>query len=151
MLQVLSPAAGTNLAVSDVPDPVFSYGLVGPGVAVVPRGGLQQALAPVSGKLVKLHPHAYVIVAETGDAVLVHLGVDTVHMQGAGFRTLVSESDQVQAGDAVVEWDPDVVAATGRSTICCVVVLDCPAGRVRDHVAAGEQVSPQQVLFEVDC
>lgn len=150
MLRVLSPVAGQSLAVRDVPDPVFSAGLVGPGVAIRAHGGPQRAVAPISGKLVKLHPHAYVIVAQSGEGVLVHLGVDTVHMAGDSFKVHASERDLVQAGDAILTWDPDYIIGTGRSAVCSVVVLDCDPTAMREH-AVGVDVTPRDLLFEVEC
>ena len=150
MLRVLSPVAGPSLAVRDIPDPVFAKGLVGPGVAIRPRDGAQTAVAPISGTLAKLHPHAFVVVDEEGHAVLVHLGVDTVHMQGEGFDLIAHERDHVRAGDEVVRWDPAYVERTGRSTLCAVVVLDCDPVTV-DRQAVGVDVDTQELLFEVDC
>jgi sugar PTS system EIIA component len=150
MFEVRSPVAGRSLAVSDVPDPVFAKGLVGPGLAIVPNGGEQQAVAPVSGKLVKLLPHAYVIVTESGHAVLVHLGIDTVHMHGDGFIVHVAEDDSVEAGAHVVTWNPDHVQTSGRSTTCAVVVLDCAPDIITLH-ALDTDVLADQPLFEVDC
>lgn len=150
LLQVRSPVAGHSLAVSDVPDPVFAGGLVGPGVAITPRAGHQASVAPISGRLTKLLPHAYLIVDEAGRGVLVHLGVDTVHMQGEGFVLLASENDQVAAGDRIVEWDPDRVRQAGHSPVCAVVMLDCDPATVTAQ-AVGVEVEFEQLLFEVDC
>jgi PTS system N-acetylglucosamine-specific IIA component len=150
MLRVLAPVAGHSLAVRDVPDPVFARGLVGPGLAIRPRDGRQVAVAPISGTLAKLHPHAYLIVDESGNAVLVHLGIDTVHLQGAGFELLVKEREQVEAGAEIVSWDPAEVERAGRSTVCAVVVLDCdPATVGRQQVDA--EVERGHLLFEVEC
>ncbi|MGH3369727.1 MAG: PTS sugar transporter subunit IIA [Nocardioidaceae bacterium] len=150
MLQVFAPVAGRSIEVSAVPDPVFARGLVGPGVAIAPRTGPQQAVAPISGRLVKLLPHAYVVVTETGTGVLVHLGVDTVHLQGEGFELLAREDDEVSAGDAIVGWDPAEVERAGRSPVCAVVVLDCDPGTVGQRVVDVD-VDLEQLLFEVDC
>lgn len=150
MFEVRSPVAGRSLAVSDVPDPVFARGLVGPGLAIQPRPGNQRAVAPVAGRLVKLHPHAYLILTESGHGVLVHLGIDTVHMRGDGFRLHATEDDLVQAGDTVVTWDPAHIEGTGRSSTCAVVVLDCHPDIVTLH-AVDTDVVANQVLFEVDC
>lgn len=150
MLRVLSPVAGHSLEVRDLPDPVFSRGLVGPGVAVRPRPVRQTAVAPVSGKLVKLHPHAYLILTAEGQGVLVHLGIDTVHMQGDGFAVQAHEHDDVVAGEEIVSWDPSYVASTGRSPTCAVVVLDCDPSTVKPH-AVDTDVDAGDLLFEVDC
>jgi PTS system N-acetylglucosamine-specific IIA component len=150
MFTVGSPLPGRSLAVSALPDPVFAEGLVGPGMAILPRPGNQRAVAPVTGRLVKLYPHAYVVLTESGHGVLVHLGVDTVHMQGDGFRLHVAENTRVCAGDQIISWDPTHVEHTGRSATCAVVVLDCDPGCV--HLQALDaEVEANQLLFEVDC
>lgn len=150
MLRVLSPVAGHSLAVTDVPDPVFAKGLVGPGSAIQPLPGRQTAVAPVSGTLTKLHPHAFLILHETGNGVLVHLGIDTVHMQGEGFDVLATEGEHVEAGDEIVSWDPDGVERSGRSPVCAVVVLDCDPAHVLSK-SADVDVVRGDPLFEVLC
>jgi PTS system glucose-specific IIA component len=142
-MQVLAPVPGRVVALRDVPDPVFSAELVGPGVAVDPRREPQTAVAPVAGRLVKLHPHAFVVQSDDGAGVLVHLGIDTVQLQGDGFELFAAEGDAVAAGQPVVRWDPTAVEAGGRSPMCPVVALDAPAGSVSSgsvgsDIAVGE-------------
>ncbi len=150
MLRVLAPMAGHSLGVHDVPDPVFAAGLVGPGVAIRPGPGRQTAVSPIAGRLVKLHPHAFVVVDPTGQGVLVHLGIDTVQMQGEGFALRVEEGAEVEAGDPVVSWDPSHVEEAGRSSVSAVVALDCdPAVVHRQPVGVDVQVG--DLLLEVDC
>lgn len=150
MLRVVSPMDGHSLRVDDIPDPVFADGLVGPGVAIRPRPGRQAALAPISGRLVKLHPHAYVVAAGSGYGVLVHLGIDTVRMHGEGFDLLAVEGSDVQAGEGIVAWDPAYVESSGRSAVSAVVVLDCDPADVT-HQPVGVDVAQGQLLLEVDC
>ncbi len=150
MLRVVAPMAGHSLEVDDVPDPVFAAGLVGPGVAIRPRPGRQVAVAPVTGLLAKLHPHAYVVVDDTGHGVLVHLGIDTVRLQGDGFELLGQEGMRVEAGQPVVGWDPAGVEASGRSAVSAVVVLDCDPATVHRR-PVGVEVEPGDLLLEVDC
>ena len=150
MLRVVSPVAGHSLAVSDIPDPVFSRGLVGPGTAIRPRAGRQVAVAPVAGLLAKLHAHAYLVVSDAGNGVLVHLGIDTVHMQGEGFEVLAKEGEHVEAKDEIVAWDPAYVERSGRSAVCAVVVLDCDPTTVQQK-AVDVDVERGEVIFEVDC
>lgn len=150
MLRVASPVSGHSLPVSDIPDPVFAQGIVGPGIALRPQPGRQVAVAPVPGHLVKLLPHAYVVVTESGNAVLTHLGIDTVHLQGQGFELLAREGDVVAAGDPVVSWDPALVEAAGHSALCAVVVLDCDDSDVRQCVVETE-VACGECVLEVSC
>jgi PTS system N-acetylglucosamine-specific IIA component len=136
--------------VSDIPDPVFAKGLVGPGTAIRPRGGRQVAVAPVSGVLAKLHPHAYLVVSDAGNGVLVHLGIDTVHMQGDCFELLAREGEHVEARDGIVAWDPSQVERSGRSAVCAVVVLDCDPSTVTQQ-EVDVDVERGDLLFEVNC
>ena len=130
MTTVLAPVEGVAVGLAAVPDPVFSAGMVGPGTAIDPVRGPRTAVAPIAGKIMKLHPHAYVIVGDDGKGVLVHLGIDTVQLKGKGFELLAAEGDRVGAGQPVVAWDPAAIETGGRSPVCPVVALDAVAGAV---------------------
>lgn len=142
-MDVNSPVGGRVVPLDDVPDPVFANAMVGPGVAVEPADAL--ARAPVGGVLRLAKPHAFIVEA-SGRSVLVHLGVDTVSLKGAGFEVLVSQGGVVADGDAVVRWDPVRVAAAGLSPLVIVVAL---ARGVRLDVVArvGAVVAPGDTLF----
>ncbi|PZG25643.1 phosphoenolpyruvate--carbohydrate phosphotransferase [Spongiactinospora gelatinilytica] len=127
---VRAPVAGSAAPLSTVPDPVFSAGMVGPGLAIDPPRAPLVSVAPIDGKIMKLHPHAFVIVGDDGRGVLVHLGIDTVQLRGAGFSVLATEGARIRAGEPVVAWDPAAVEAGGRSPVCPVVALDASAGAV---------------------
>ena len=132
MMPVSSPMAGDVHPLSDVPDPVFAQGLVGPGGAIAPAGEAKvTVVAPITGRVVKLHPHAFVIQAEEL-GVLVHLGIDTVQLNGRGFLLHAAEGDQVAVGTPLISWNPSEVVAGGRSAMCPVIILD----------AAPESVTP---------
>lgn len=121
---VLAPVEGRALALADVPDPVFSGGMVGYGAAVDPPHEVIYAVAPVSGKIIKLLPHAYVIMTPDNVGVLVHLGLDTVTLEGAGFTAQVAQGDTVEAGQPVTIYDVPSVVAAGLSPVVPVVVMD---------------------------
>jgi PTS system glucose-specific IIA component len=107
-----------------------------------------QVVAPVAGTIVKLHPHAFVILGAGSRGALVHLGLDTVQLRGQGFTLHLAEGDTVAAGDVVVSWDPAEVAAGGRSPMCPVVALQARAGAVTGLVEPGTAVAAGQPLFE---
>lgn len=142
-LRVLSPVTGTAMSLETVPDPVFSQSMVGPGLAVHPEPGQeggqesrQEAVSPISGTLVKLHPHAFVVMAtDDGHGVLVHLGIDTVQLAGEGFTLLVSEGAEVTAGTPVIEWSPGLVASLGKPSVVPVVALDAVADALGGHAS----------------
>lgn len=136
--QVLAPVEGRALPLSAVPDPVFSQGMVGHGAAVEPPQQVVDAVAPVSGKILKLLPHAYVIMTADNVGVLVHLGLDTVTLEGAGFTAHVAQGDTVSAGQRVITYDVPAIVAAGLSPVVPVVVMD---ERDPDNVAVGEAVA----------
>lgn len=147
---VLAPFSGTVRALEQVPDEVFAQGIVGLGVAIEPDDEEQiEVLAPVDATLVKVHPHA-VVLEFTGDAarrgVLLHLGIDTVRLEGRGFTPQADQGQQVAAGELLSRWTPQPARAAGHSLISPVlalgasaeeVVLSCPPGA---HVAAGQEL-----------
>lgn len=145
-LAVGSPVAGTAVPITEVEDPVFADAMVGPGMAIRPNGGYGDAVAPVAGTVATLHPHAFVVAGEDGRAVLVHLGIDTVKQHGAGFTVHVAKGDTVEAGQSIVGWDPDVVAAAGYSAIVPVVALDASAQVLGDLLESGDVTAGGRVF-----
>jgi sugar PTS system EIIA component len=121
---VLAPVEGRAVALVDVPDPVFSQGMVGYGAAVDPPRAVIDAVAPVSGRILKLLPHAYIIMTTDNVGILVHLGLDTVALKGDGFTAHVTEGDTVTAGQKVITYDVPSVVAAGLNPIVPVVVMD---------------------------
>lgn len=147
MSEVLAPLAGTVITLSEVKDEVFASGMVGKGVAVVPpaRGSIE-VVAPLGGTLKQVLPHAFIVMDEEGTGILVHVGIDTVELEGKGFAVLKAKGDRVRAGEPVVTIDAPAVAAAGYDLTCPVVVM---AGELGDVVAAGE-VERGAVLYRVD-
>jgi sugar PTS system EIIA component len=145
-LRVGAPVAGRLVGLAGVPDPVFAEAMVGPGTAVDPPREPGEASAPIAGTLVKLHPHAFVVVGDGGQGVLVHLGIDTVQLEGQGFELLAAEGARVEAGRPLTRWDPAAVAASGRSPICPVVALDAAKDALSELRTEG-LVAPGDVLF----
>ena len=135
---VLAPVAGRAVPLHDVPDPVFAQGMVGYGAAIEPPHAVVEAVAPVGGKILKLLPHAYVVMTPDNVGVLVHLGLDTVALKGEGFTTHVSQGDEVTAGQLVITYDVPAIVAKGLNPIVPVVVMD---EREAGNVVASEAVS----------
>ncbi|GAA5071435.1 PTS sugar transporter subunit IIA [Streptomyces similanensis] len=138
MTTVTSPLAGRAIGLADVPDPVFAGAMVGPGTAIDPVREPSEAVAPVDGVIVSLHPHAFVVVDDQGHGVLTHLGIDTVQLNGEGFELLVNKGDTVTRGQAVVRWNPAAVEAAGKSPVCPVVALEATADSLTDLRESGE-------------
>ncbi|QEN16775.1 PTS sugar transporter subunit IIA [Mycolicibacterium sp. ELW1] len=147
---VHAPVSGRAVALADVPDPVFAQGMVGYGAAVDPPREVIDAVAPVSGRVLKLMPHAYIIMTSENVGVLVHLGLDTVALKGAGFSAHVNEGDTVTAGQTMITYDVPSVVAAGLNPIVPVVVMDeREPGNVAvgDEVATGTEIAAASTLF----
>ena len=138
-LVVLAPIPGRAVALDTVPDPTFAQEIVGPGAAIDPPREVVDAIAPIGGTLVKVFPHAYVIVSPQGVGVLVHLGIDTVELVGVGFTLRATQGDTVAAGDVIVSYDVPAIVASGRDPIAPVIILDRTRADIglTDAVAAG--------------
>jgi PTS system glucose-specific IIA component len=150
-LRVLAPVPGRAVPMADVPDPIFAQSMVGPGAAIDPPRGVVDAVAPVGGTVLKVLPHAFVIVAPEGVGVLVHLGIDTVQLDGEGFTVHVEKGAEVTAGQLMVTYDVPAVEALGRNPIVPVVALEkSPDDIVVDGVfGAGGPLAALDTIFTV--
>lgn len=137
MTTVTSPLAGRAIGLDSVPDPVFSGAMVGPGTAIDPLREPSEVAAPVSGVIVSLHPHAFVVVDDEGHGVLTHLGIDTVQLNGEGFELLVNKGDTVTRGQSVMRWNPAAVEAAGKSPVCPIVALEATPESLSDLIEDG--------------
>ena len=135
--EVRAPFSGRIRPLTEVPDPVFAEAMVGPGLAIDPDPGEQDVVSPVDGEITTLHPHAFVV-----GGILVHLGIDTVKLEGEGFTLLAKQGDTVACGQPLVRWDPAAVEVP----VCPVIALD--AGRLLDP--AEGRVEAGDPLFTVD-
>lgn len=144
---VLAPVDGTLVPLGDVPDPVFAGQIVGAGVAIDPVRAPGTVVAPADGRLLKLHPHAFVVLTTDGRGLLVHLGIDTVQLDGAGFELLVAEGEEVTAGTPIVRWDPGAIEAGGRSPIVPVVLMDSAPDSVEASMSGPVRIGAEIFSF----
>lgn len=143
---VLAPLAGTTRALSTVGDKVFAGGSMGAGIALSPADG--QLYAPVDGVVMACLPHAYGIRTEDGVEVLVHVGIDTVKLEGECFKPRVQAGDRVRAGDPIGTVDLAAVTAAGFDPTTVVIVTNSSMLSVVTPTASAE-VNPGDVLLEV--
>lgn len=147
MIGVHAPVAGRVIAMADVADPVFSGEMMGPGVGIEPEVDVIDVQAPVSGKVVALHSHAFAIAGDAG-AILVHLGINTVRLEGEGFNVAVEKGQYVNVHDHVVTWDTTQAVRESLSTTVIVVAMDRPQGSLgSSHV--GEAIDAGAELFRL--
>ena len=125
--EVHSVADGEVINIEDVKDPVFSQKMMGDGFAVEPENG--HIVSPVAGKVTSVFPtkHALGLVTDNGLEVLVHIGLDTVSLEGKPFEVKVSEGQTVAAGDLLVEADLEAIREAGRETSTIVVFTNADA------------------------
>ena len=125
--EVHSVADGQVINIEDVKDPVFSQKMMGDGFAVEPENG--HIVSPVAGKVTSVFPtkHALGLVTDNGLEVLVHIGLDTVSLEGKPFEVKVTEGQTVAAGDLLVEADLDAIREAGRETSTIVVFTNADA------------------------
>lgn len=119
-----SPLTGTIVALDKVEDQVFSSGALGKGIAIEPTVG--ELYAPANGEITTLFPtgHAVGITTEDGAEVLMHIGMDTVEMDGDGFEILVKQGDQIKQGDLLVKFDTEKIKAAGHPIVTPIVVTN---------------------------
>ncbi|EOC0061664.1 PTS N-acetyl glucosamine transporter subunit IIABC [Cronobacter turicensis] len=146
---LVSPVTGEVVALDAVPDEAFASKAVGDGVAIKPTDKL--VVAPAAGTIVKIFNtnHAFCLETENGAEIVVHMGIDTVALNGQGFKRLVEEGAQVTAGQPVLELDLDYLNANARSMVSPVVCsnIDDFGGLVIQ--AQGAVVAGQSALYEI--
>ena len=140
MTTLVSPFTGKVVPLEKVADDVFSQRIMGDGVAVLPSEG--RVVAPVAGTVGKLFEggHGFAIETPDGVQVLVHVGLETVHLKGDGFTVMASEGDEITAGDEMVAVDLDRMRELEIDMVSPVVVIsgqDVTVGAVED-VRAGD-------------
>jgi len=122
--EVKAPADGEIVALESVNDEVFSQKLAGDGVAIVPVSNV--FTAPIDGIITKIFStnHAYSVKSPKDMEVMVHIGLDTVDLNGEGFERLVNEGDEVKAGDAIIRVDLDYIREHAKDIVTPVIISD---------------------------
>ena len=129
-IQIVSPLSGTAVQITEVPDPIFSGKMMGDGAAVIPDNGT--IVAPVDGELTMIAPtlHAYGFKAEDGTEVLVHVGLETVGLDGAAFKVLKEAGSKVRKGEPVAEVDLELLKSKNLNPITAIVLTSTPKDAV---------------------
>ena len=144
--ELVSPLDGELLPLSEVKDEVFSSGAMGEGVAIEPSQGVLHA--PDDGRVVMTFPTGHAIGMKTKDGaeILMHIGMDTVNLQGKGFETLVDKGDEVKAGDELVKFDIDEIHSAGYIVTTSIVVTNSKDYEKVSVVRQGEVKVGQEIL-----
>lgn len=129
-VRLRQPLEGEVVSLAEVPDEAFSQGLLGPGLAIRPSGN--EVVAPADATVVTFAGagHAIGLALDDGTELLIHVGIDTVKLDGAGLTPLVREGDRVSAGTPLLRIDLSAIEAAGYSTVTPIVVLNNPDATV---------------------
>ena len=148
ILRVLAPLSGVRVPLARVPDPVFAERMVGDGASLDPTSST--LLAPIDGEVVQLHAahHAITLRHRSGVAILIHIGLDTVSLRGAGFTPMVRVGDRVTEGQGLIRFDLDQLALSARSLLTQVVVADGAEGALLS-LGRGPLEAGKSVLFSL--
>ena len=146
--KILSPMTGEAVGLGEVPDPVFSQKIVGDGMAVIPSEG--KLLSPVDGEIISVADtkHAYGLRTAEGLELLIHVGLETVHLNGECFQVFVKPGDKVKAGDLLAEVDLAYLKERGINPITPVLVCGGFQGQ-QLNAAAGPVQAGKTVLMEL--
>jgi sugar PTS system EIIA component len=147
---VVAPLAGTIKPLEEVPDPVFSQKMMGDGIAIEPTEG--EVVAPVNGEVVQVFPtkHAVGLRSEAGVELLIHVGLETVSMNGEGFTAHVAAGDRVKVGQRLLTVDLDLVKQKVKSTITPIIVTNGDAVASLQKTSETKATKGETVIFHIE-
>lgn len=145
---ILAPMSGSVLALDQVPDGTFASGLLGKGVAIIPASG--RVIAPFAGEVASLFQtkHAIGLLSDGGIELLIHVGIDTVKLNGVPFTAHVKEGDKVKAGDLLLEFDRQAILDAGYDLATPIIISNSDGYRSVD-IVSGSAVDAGQPLLSV--
>ena len=149
--KVFAPISGKLLPLSEVPDEVFAQKMIGDGVAIEPTAS-GVMVAPASGRIEKIFDtnHAFSIVTPAGIEIFVHLGMDTVKLEGKGVERIAEEGAVVKAGDPIVKYDYDFLKENAKSIITPVIISNTDDYSALNPVESGTAVAGETLVLNVE-
>lgn len=145
---IYAPVAGKAVPITEVPDPTFAEGMLGNGIAIIPSDGKVYAPCNATVDMMFSTGHAVSLVAENGAEILIHIGLETVGLEGKPFTIHAQNGDTVKKGDLLMEADLDAIKAAGLNTITPVLV--CNSGDFSVFKTnAGCDVTGADMIIEV--
>ncbi|KGF26659.1 MULTISPECIES: PTS sugar transporter subunit IIA [Staphylococcus] len=123
-IEIYAPLTGEYINIEDIPDPVFAQKMMGEGFGINPTEG--EVVSPIEGKVDNVFPtkHAIGLKADNGLEILVHIGLDTVQLDGQGFEILVSSGDTVQVGDPLLKFDLEYISNNAKDVISPIIITN---------------------------
>lgn len=144
--EIYAPLSGELVSIDKVPDPVFGQKMMGDGIAIIPEEGL--LVSPVDGKIVQIFhtKHAIGVESNNGLEILLHIGLETVELNGEGFEILVSEGQKVKVGEELVKFDIQFLQSQNKEIITPLVItnstdkLEEAIGVNNSNISKGEKI-----------
>ncbi len=145
-IKLTSPMTGEIVDITDTSDPVFSGKMVGDGVTIIPTDG--DVLAPMDGKIIQMFDTGHALAIESnGIQVLIHIGLDTVELNGQGFTKIAHEGQEVKQGDLLIKVDLEKIKALGKSIESPMVIVEA-AGKSLNKIL-GPAEKGQTIAIEL--
>ena len=145
-IKLTSPMTGEIVDIVETSDPVFSCKMVGDGVTIIPTDG--DVLAPIDGKIIQMFDTGHALAIESnGIQVLIHIGLDTVELNGQGFTKIAHEGQEVKQGDLLIKVDLEKIKALGKSIESPMVIVEA-AGKSLNKIL-GPAEKGQTVAIEL--
>ncbi|WP_249870501.1 PTS sugar transporter subunit IIA [Oceanobacillus saliphilus] len=148
--QIFVPITGKVVPIEEVPDPIFSEKMMGEGAAVIPSEG--KVVAPVNGEIIQVAPtkHAIGILSEDGSEILIHIGLETVALDGEGFTVHVNVGDKISVGQALMDFDLEVIKTKASNIISPIVITNSKdTNRTYKQTDATEGKAGETAIFHV--
>lgn len=137
-IKLTSPMTGEIVDITDTSDPVFSGKMVGDGVTIIPTDG--DVLAPIDGKIIQMFDTGHALAIESnGIQVLIHIGLDTVELNGQGFTKIAHEGQEVKQGDLLIKVDLEKIKALGKSIESPMVIVEAAGKSLNKKLGPAEK------------
>ena len=145
----VSPMTGKSVSLKEVPDETFSSEMLGKGVAIIPSDGL--VTSPASGKISMIFEtlHAVSILADTGEEILIHIGLDTVKMKGEGFSSYVKVGDIVKPKDPLIKADLEKIKSSGFNPITVMLICNSADFKSVESVTNTSVTNDSEILVVI--
>lgn len=148
MDSLCAPMAGKAVPITEVPDPTFAEGMLGNGIAIIPTDGKVYAPCNATVDMMFSTGHAVSLVADFGAEILIHVGLETVSLEGKPFTIHVANGDTVKKGQLLIEADLEAIAAAGLNTVTPMVICNTDAySKFNTHT--GKEVTNTDTVIEL--
>lgn len=146
--ELCAPMAGKAVSLSEVPDPTFAEAMLGNGIAIIPTDGKVYAPCDASVDMMFTTGHAVSLMADCGAEILIHVGLETVSLEGKPFKVHVQNGDKVKKGQLMIEADLEAIKAAGLPTITPMVICNTPDYQTF-NTKVGKDVTNADVVIEL--